>query len=228
MSDLIKLQQRLGYHFNNETLLIHALTHRSVQTNNNNERLEFLGDSVLSLVISQELFHRYPESREGELSRLRAVLVKGETIAKIALMLGIDTCLQMGIGELKSGGKQRESILAGAFEAVLGAIYCDSDFVTAKNCVFNWYRDRLNNVHTETDVKDAKSTLQEWLQAKRLPLPCYKAVASGQAHEQTFYVTCHVDGFSFKTHGESTNRRKAEQIAAKKFLDKLNDIEPSD
>ena len=215
------LQANLNYHFKDTTLLSTALTHRSKQKLQNNERLEFLGDSVLSLIISAEIYHRHPELREGELSRLRAALVKGETIAKIAFELGIGEYLQLGVGELKSGGHQRESILAGAFEAMIGAIYCDADFETVKTCVLSWYGDLIDRIDHLTDIKDAKTQLQEWMQAKQRALPVYTCTISGDAHAQHFCVTCHVDGFSFETKGESTNRRKAEQIAAKQFLVKL-------
>ena len=217
------LQEKLGYHFKNETLLVRALTHRSKQKLKNNERLEFLGDSVLSLIISTELFNRYDKLREGELSRLRAALVKGETIAKLAFSLGMQDALELGIGELKSGGQLRESILAGAFEAVIGAVYCDADYETAQLCVLQWYGDLISKIDTHTDIKDAKTTLQEWLQGRQMSLPVYACSMSGDAHAQTFKVTCCVSGFSFETCGKSTTRRKAEQLAAKKFLEKLNE-----
>lgn len=222
MTTLDVLQKKLGHHFRDESWLVLALTHRSKQKAKNNERLEFLGDSILSLIISTELFSREIKSQEGELSRLRAALVKGETIAKIAHALGIGDCLQLGVGELKSGGHQRESILAGAFEAVIGAIYCDADFQTAQTCVLNWYRDHMNNIAALTDVKDAKTILQEWLQARQLPLPTYTATVTGDAHLQEFTVICRVAGFSHETAGVGTSRRKAEQIAAKLFLKQLS------
>src|SRR3990167_8271502 len=171
VSNIKTLQLKLGHVFHDESLLTHALTHRSKKSSRNNERLEFLGDSILSLIISTDLFHRYPKLREGELSRIRAALVKGETIAKIASELGVGDCLQLGIGELKSGGHQRESILSGAFEAIIGAIYCDSNFETTQKCVLQWYGDLIENIDTQTDVKDAKTTLQELMQSRQLPLP---------------------------------------------------------
>lgn len=231
------LQKNLNYIFHDELLIMQALTHRSKQKNKgsvsasdhvklaqrpqNNERLEFLGDSVLSLIISTDLFHRYPKINEGELSRLRAALVKGETIAKIAHELGIGDCLQLGVGELKSGGNLRESILSGAFEAVIGAIYCDSNFEVVQQCVLQWYKNYIEKISHLTDVKDAKTILQEWLQAKQMPLPVYESTVTGDAHQQEFTVTCHVEGLPHKTKGVSTSRKKAEQIAAKQFLVKL-------
>lgn len=221
MTNIKTLQKCLNYSFKNEDLLLCALTHRSKKSSYNNERLEFLGDSILSLIISTDLFHRYPKLREGELSRIRAALVKGETIAKIANELGIGDCLQLGVGELKSGGHQRESILAGAFESVIGAIYCDSDFQTVQKCVLLWYGNCIEKIDDLTDVKDAKTTLQEWLQARQMPLPRYCCTTKGDPHEQQFYVVCHVEGLPHETKGVSTSRRKAEQIAAKLFLNKL-------
>ncbi len=202
-------------------LLKCALTHRSTKKPENNERLEFLGDSVLSLIISTELFSKYPLLREGELSRLRANLVKGETIAKISAELGIGDAILLGAGELKGGGKNRESILAGAFEALIGAIYLDSNFESVRQCVLTWYQTHINNINEIGDTKDPKTALQELTQAKKLPLPLYVAVAAGLAHEQTFDVTCRIEGLDFETHGKSSNRRKAEQIAAAKLLEKM-------
>lgn len=221
MNNIKQLQNNLGYIFNNSALFEEALTHRSKHKTKNNERLEFLGDSVLNLIISIAIYEQHPTAREGELSRLRAALVKGETIAKIATELGIGESLRLGAGELKSGGSYRESILAGAFEAVVGAIFCDADFQTAKSCVLKWYGYLLSDIDAMTDVKDAKTTLQEWLQARQLSLPVYTCKISGEAHAQQFTVTCRAQGFVFETEGVSTNRRKAEQIAAKQFLTKL-------
>lgn len=218
---MITLQKNINYTFKNDALLLCALTHRSKHKLKNNERLEFLGDSVLSLVISTEIFHRYPDLREGELSRLRAALVKGETIAKIAIELGIGDCLQLGAGELKSGGQQRESILAGAFEALIGAVYADSDFETVRERVLAWYVDLFDHIADLTDVKDAKTSLQEWMQARKMPLPTYEWSVTGEAHLQEFTVTCQVTGLPHKTVGVSTSRRKAEQLAAKAYLLKL-------
>lgn len=215
------LEKKIGYLFQDSRLLVSALTHRSKHKTKNNERLEFLGDSVLSLIISAEIYHSHHHLREGELSRLRAALVKGETIAKIALKLGIGDCLQLGSGELKSGGQKRESILAGAFEALIGAIFADSNYKITQQCVLKWYCDLIHQIEDITDVKDAKTTLQEWLQKRKLPLPVYECDISGSAHSQQFTVTCHVTGLSHETKGVSTNRRKAEQMAAKEFLSKV-------
>lgn len=214
---LTTLQSSLGYTFQSDALLLQALTHRSKQKTKNNERLEFLGDSILSVVIAGALFSRFPKAPEGDLSCLRSALVRGETIAKIACELGIGECLQLGVGELRSGGHKRESILAGAFEAVIGAIYLDSDFECVRQCVLNWYANRIDKIE-QVDVKDPKTTLQEWLQARQMSLPHYTCVVSGDAHAQTFRVICTVPGLSHQTEGKSTSRRKAEQIAAEAFL----------
>jgi len=168
--------------------------------------------------------HRHPQFTEGELSRLRAALVKGETIAKLAVTLNIPEFLNLSFGENHSGGRLRESILSGAFEAIIGAIYCDSDFKTTQQCVLKWYGDLITDIDTYTDVKDAKTQLQEWLQAKKMPLPTYACKILGKAHEQTFVVTCKVTGMPMQTEGKSTSRRKAEQIAAKYFLEKLSTV----
>ena len=218
---LQQLEKNLNYAFKNHALLTLALTHRSKQKVNNNERLEFLGDSVLSLIISTELFKRHAKNREGELSRLRAALVKAETIAKIALQLNIGAYLQLGDGELKSGGHQRESILSGAFEAIIGAIYCDSDFQTVQHCVLQWYGSLINEINLQTDVKDPKTILQEWMQAHQLPLPVYDCAIAGNAPEQSFTVICTAVGLPHRTQAVSTSRRKAEQMAAKLFLVEL-------
>lgn len=218
---LKNLESHLCYEFHDKTLLTQALTHRSKQKKAHNERLEFLGDSVLSLVISTALFAKYPDAAEGVLSRLRAALVKGETIATLARALGVAEHLQLGAGELKSGGQFRESILAGCFEAIIGAVYLDGGFQTAQASVLRWYGDLLENIDNVTDVKDAKTELQEWLQARHMPLPSYDCVVVGEAHAQIFEVTCRVDGLSQEAQGKSSTRRKAEQIAAKLFLNKL-------
>jgi len=222
MSSLNVLQEKLGYQFKNADLLQQALTHRSKQKMAHNERLEFLGDSVLSLTISTAIFSRHQQVSEGQLSRLRAALVKGETIAKISFALEVGNYVRLGAGELKSGGVRRESILAGCFEALIGAIYLDSNFETARDCVLRWYGNLIDHIDTVTDVKDAKTQLQEWLQAHRKGLPTYECITQGEAHALQFTVICHVDGFAFQTEGRDTNRRKAEQLAAKQFLEKIH------
>lgn len=219
---LEKFSQKLGYKFKNILLLEAALSHRSVG-NQNNERLEFLGDSILNFVIAAELFERYPKAREGELSRLRANLVNGETLALIAHEFKVGDYLRLGPGELKSGGFQRQSILADAMEAIIGAIYLDADLEMCRQLILQWFTLRLENAPTSTALKDPKTQLQEYLQAHRLPLPSYEILKiEGEAHAQIFYVECHVSGVSQITTGMGNNRRKAEQEAAKKLLDLLS------
>lgn len=204
----------IGYQFDNLKLLETALTHRSVGAENN-ERLEFLGDSILSYIISDELYHRYPAADEGRLSRLRASLVKGETLAELARNLRLGDYLRLGSGELKSGGFRRASILADAFEAVLGAIYLDSDIKRVKTLILTLFDQKLASVSLKTTLKDPKTRLQELLQAQQKPLPEYRVESiEGKAHEQQFRVSCRIEGLEQLTTGVGSSRRKAEQAAA--------------
>ncbi len=217
-----KLCEQLGYAFQQSELLDRALSHRSVGSNNN-ERLEFLGDSILSYVISVELFQRFPEVDEGGLSRLRASLVKGDTLAELARQLSLGDYLRLGPGELKSGGFRRSSILADAFEALLGAIYLDSDIATVKGVILQQFEERLDAVNPATALKDPKTRLQEYLQSRQLPLPDYEVTQiTGKAHAQTFTVSCRIDDLDKAVVAEGSSRRKAEQQAAKLILDKLD------
>jgi len=221
MPELEALERTLGYTFSERPLLEMALTHRSVGRHNN-ERLEFLGDSILSLVISKELFTRFPEADEGRLSRLRAALVKGDTLAEIARGLELGSYLQLGSGELKSGGFRRESILADALEAIIGAIYLDAGIEAAERLILRLFAPRLEQARTLRTLKDPKTRLQEWLQARRLPLPDYTVVSTGgQAHAQTFTVACRVEGIADTVRGSGGSRRKAEQAAASAALKRL-------
>ncbi len=212
------LSRRLGYAFNDPSLLELALTHRSCGKRNN-ERLEFLGDSIVNFVIADALFQQFPQAREGQLSRLRARLVKGETLAEIARELNLGDYLRLGSGELKSGGFRRDSILADATEAVIGAIYLDSDLETCRGFIHRWFRERLEELDLNESLKDAKTRLQEHLQSRRLALPEYELVAvDGEAHSQTFFIRCHVAGLSVASEGEGNSRRQAEQEAARLAL----------
>ena len=220
---LEKLSQKLGYTFKDQSLLEAALSHRSIG-NQNYERLEFLGDSILNFVIAAELFFRYPKAKEGELSRLRANLVNGETLAILAREYKIGDYLRLGIGELKSGGFQRQSILADAMEAIIGAIYLDSDVITCQRQIQNWFASRLDNITSLSVLKDSKTQLQEYLQAQKLSLPEYKILSiEGEAHAQTFHIECRVTGLDYTTAGIGSSRRKAEQQAAQKLLEYLKD-----
>ncbi|SVD29660.1 uncharacterized protein METZ01_LOCUS382514, partial [marine metagenome] len=177
-----KLQKNISYQFNNIDLLKQALTHRSV-SKNNNERLEFLGDSILGCVISRELYQRFPLIDEGQLSRLRSNLVRGQTLAKLAKTINLSETLVLGQGELKSGGFRRESIQADAFEAILGAIFLDSDYLTVSSVVLKLYKDLLNDASPEDSLKDFKTQLQELLQKKGYSLPQYELIKTkGQDH----------------------------------------------
>jgi ribonuclease-3 len=210
----------LGYTFSERSWLDTALTHRSVGTPNN-ERLEFLGDALLNFIIADELFKRFPQASEGQLSRLRANLVKGESLAVIARGLNLGESLNLGSGELKTGGHRRASILAGAMEAVIGAVYRDGGMKACRRIVTTVFKDRLENISPSQNLKDPKTRLQELLQAQRRPVPTYHvASVEGQAHTQLFHVECVYDGDA-TTVGEGSTRRKAEQDAAQKALDRL-------
>jgi len=211
------LCRRLQYTFNNPALLVMALTHRSFGSTHN-ERLEFLGDSLLAFVITDALFMQFPRATEGELTRLRANLVRGETLALLAHEWHLGDFLNLGAGERKSGGFRRDSILADTVEALIGAIYLDSDLATCQRVVSTWFMSRLADAKPEIE-KDPKTQLQEFLQRNKKPLPVYTIVkVSGEAHDQAFEIACYVDGLTEPTTGVATNRRRAEQIAAQKAL----------
>ncbi len=214
------LCRKLDYRFTHPELLESALTHRSAGSNNN-ERLEFLGDAVLNFLIADELYRRFPTASEGELSRARANLVRGSTLAALASLFELGNYLRLGPGELKSGGFRRESILAGALEAVIGAVYLDGGFDVCRALVLSIYRERLASISPETQPKDPKTRLQEYLQSQRMPLPTYNILAiEGNAHRQIFKVECIVENI-VPCQGEGANRRIAEQNAARKALQLL-------
>ncbi len=207
------LQQIIGYTFGDETLMCKALTHRSMGSNNN-ERLEFLGDSIVNHLIAEALYLQFPEADEGQLSRLRAKLVRGDYLAEIAHQLGIADCLILGAGERKSGGRQRRSILADTLEALIGAIFLDGGHLAARNSVLNWFEETLQTLSLNDD-KDPKTRLQEWLQARAEPLPEYTLVNTlGADHDQVFKVSCAVPSLEVEVLGEGSSRRRAEQVAA--------------
>lgn len=213
------LQELLSYRFARQAWLETALTHRSF-SKNNNERLEFLGDGVLNFVIAHHLFERFPKADEGQLSRLRAHLVKGATLAVLARQLQLGEHLRLGPGELKSGGFRRDSILAGALEAVIGAVYLDSGFDAARDLIEGIYRDLLASLTLEQGFKDPKTRLQEFLQGRGMGLPEYRVLSTqGDAHKQIFQVECLVVGDAgIRTQGNAGSRRMAEQEAAHKAL----------
>ncbi|MEX2961422.1 ribonuclease III [Microbulbifer sp. TYP-18] len=215
MTDLLldRLSQRLGHSFARRDLLELALTHRS-HGSRNNERLEFLGDSILGFTIGAALFEQFPQGREGQLSRLRAQLVSGETLADLAREMEVGECLRLGDGEMKSGGFRRASILADALEALIGAIYLDAGLERARERVLTWFASRLQSLSPE-NTKDAKTQLQEWLQARKRPLPEYRVVnIAGEEHAQRFIVECRVNGLAEPARGEAGSRRAAEKLAA--------------
>ena len=215
---LNRLATKLGHQFNDEQLLIQALTHRSAK-GANNERLEFLGDSIVNLVIAEALFLKFPQAKEGKLSRLRARMVKGVTLAELARDFGLGDFLHLGSGEMKSGGHRRESILADTVEAIIGAIYLDSDMLVVKEKVLQWYQSRLDKLSLDDPLKDPKTRLQEYLQGKQLPLPKYDVLSiEGSAHEQLFKISCTVKDIKKTIVGQGGSRRIAEQEAAGQAL----------
>ena len=218
---LTRLASRLGYDFTDHSLFVQALTHRSAGAGNN-ERLEFLGDAVLSVIIAQWLFERFPSASEGELTRLRSSLVKGSTLARIARELDLGACLQMGGGELKSGGHRRESILSDALEAIIGAIYVESGLDACRERVLDWFGDRLGAIVLGSDEKDAKTRLQEYLQSRGHPLPVYDVVCTeGDPHNQIFTIACTVPGIDEPVSARASSRKKAEKRAAEQALSLL-------
>jgi len=220
-SRLAALQSRLGHRFAEEALLERALRHRSYGADHN-ERLEFLGDAVLSLAISSLLFERFAGSDEGDLTRVRAHLVREDSLHKVALSLGLPEVLRLSEGEARGGGAQRVSILADALEAVIGATFLDGGFDAARTLVQRMFGEIIANTEIGNWSKDAKTELQEWLQARRLPVPSYRISATrGQAHAQTFEVECAVPALSLTHSGEGRSRRLAEQEAARRMLDAL-------
>ncbi|MEX2489215.1 MAG: ribonuclease III [Pseudomonadales bacterium] len=216
-----KLQQRLDYNFNDDKLLDEALTHRSFGSRNN-ERLEFLGDSALNFIISRELYRRFPSAREGQLSRLRARLVRRQTLADVAREFSLGDYLIMGSGELKSGGFKRDSILSDTLEAIIGAIYLDSNVEVVGERIVAWFDSRLDALSLTTSQKDSKSRLQEFLQARQYDVPEYVVVAiKGASHDQQFHVECRTALLDEPVVGEGSTRRVAEQKAAAMALEKL-------
>ncbi len=220
-SPLDALQRRIGHRFAQPGLLTLALTHRSYGAEHN-ERLEFLGDAVLSVGISSLLYARFGTSGEGDLTRVRAHLVREDSLHRVALALGLPEVLRLGEGEARGGGAQRASILADALEALIGATFLDGGFEPAQALIERLFGDVIATTDLESWTKDAKTELQEWLQARRLPVPGYRIAATrGQAHAQTFEVECAVPALGLTQQGEGRSRRQAEQEAARRMLDIL-------
>jgi len=218
---LDSLQRRIGHRFADGRLLNRALTHRSFGADHN-ERLEFLGDAVLSVVVSGLLYERFKGSDEGDLTRVRAHLVREESLHRVALQLALPEVLHLGEGEARGGGAQRASILADAVEALIGATFVDGGFEASRTVVTGLFGEVIATTDLASWSKDAKTELQEWLQARRLPVPTYRISATrGQAHAQTFEVECVVPALNLVEQGVGRSRRVAEQEAARRMLDSL-------
>jgi ribonuclease-3 len=216
-----ELEQRLGYTFRDPALLSRALTHRSHNAEHN-ERLEFVGDAVLNCVVAAALYHRFPRLPEGDLSRMRANLVNRDCLLLRAQELGMSGLVRLGEGEVRSGGASRPSILSDATEAVFGAIFVDGGFEAAREVIERCYAEAINAVDPAVSGKDPKTRLQEWLQAKGMPLPEYAiAAVDGEAHRQTFTVSCRIQALGRETTGQGSSRRVAEQEAARAALVEL-------
>jgi ribonuclease-3 len=220
-STLDALQQRLGHAFAQPALLTRALTHRSFGIEHN-ERLEFLGDAVLNMAVSTLLYQRFSGSDEGDLTRVRAHLVREESLHRAALALGLPLVVRLSDGETRGGGAQRASILADALEALIGAAFLDGGFDAAQQVVRRLFGELIDSTEIDNWSKDAKTELQEWLQARRLAVPAYRIAATrGQAHAQTFEVECEVPALGLVERGEGRSRRSAEQQAARRMLEVL-------
>ncbi|MEX0385807.1 ribonuclease III [Spiribacter onubensis] len=221
MNDLQRLAERIQWDFDEPTLLQQSVTHRS-SDGPNNERLEFLGDAILNFVIASEIFERRPDLREGELSRLRAALVNKNALAEIARDIALGPHIVLGSGELKTGGRRRDSILADALEAVIGAVYLDGGYEAGRDLVLRLFSVHLARLPDMEALKDPKTRLQEYLQARHLELPHYDVEhVSGRAHEQTFRVLCNCESLQLAGQGVAGNRRQAEQAAADDLLSKI-------
>jgi ribonuclease III len=216
------LQKRLGYRFKDGALLSRALTHRSFGAEHN-ERLEFLGDAVLNLAVSGLLFERFAGSDEGDLTRVRAHLVREDSLHRTALTLGLPDVMRLSEGEARGGGAQRPSILADAVEALVGGVFIDGGFASAAELVRRLFGEVITAGEVASWTKDAKTELQEWLQARKIAVPSYRIVAtSGQAHAQSFEVECAIPALSLAETGHGRSRRSAEQEAARRMLDALH------
>lgn len=222
---LISLQQRLGHQFKTQALLVRALTHKSFGADNN-ERLEFLGDAVLNLAVSGLLYARFDQTDEGGLTRVRAHLVRQDMLHRLALQLDVPAILRLSEAEAKGGGAQRPSMLADAVEAIIGAVYLDAGFEPARQLVERLFNPVVAETRVDGWGKDAKTELQEWLQARKHPVPDYRIAATrGRAHDQTFVVECTVAAYAISQTGEGRSRRAAEQEAARQALACLKEKE---
>lgn len=211
----------LGYTFKDPALLVMALTHRSA-SKANNERLEFLGDAILSFVIAECIYHHKPSLQEGDMSQIRSNLVSGKQLARVAKDLGVGPYLRFSVGEQRSGGNKRASHLANAMEAIIAAIFLDSDLSTCKKCITQWFAPYLKDMKGLAEARDPKSTLQELLQKQKIPLPKYSIVGhAGKEHAKVFTVRCYIEALKKATEAQGRTRREAEQAAAKQLLEQL-------
>jgi ribonuclease III len=225
-ASLSTIQTRLGYQFKDISLLSLALTHRSA-SEKHNQRLEFLGDAVLGFVVAQYLYEKFVDAPEGSLSQARAALVNRETLASVARELSVGSHLSLGAGERKSGGRERDSILCDALEAILGAVYLDGGQKACQQCILDLLAERLGDLSDVTNIRDAKTRLQEMMQGRGLALPSYQvAEITGEEHQQVFSVACCVALLKSPTYGTGRSRRLAEQHAAQQALTMLEDLEP--
>lgn len=216
-----KIEKILCYKFKKKKLLIKALTHRSA-SNKNNEKLEFLGDSVLNFIISSEIYKKFSFSNEGNMSRIRSQLIKGKTLTKIANKFNLGKFLKLGQGELNSGGGKKKSILENTLEAIIGSIFLDSNIKKTKKIILKWYKKKIKKINIKNIKKDPKTRLQEYLQSKQLPLPSYLIVqVYGKPHKQYFTINCSIKGIVKNLIGIGSNKRKAEQNSAQLTLIKL-------
>ena len=221
VSNITQLQRRLGYVFDDPTLLSLALSHRSFASANN-ERMEFLGDAILGLVVTDYLYQQFPDAREGELSRMRSHIVRGESLAEVAKQLELGTDILLGPGEMKSGGHRRDSILGDTVEALLGAVYLDKGIDASRDRIFDWFKSFFDSALEVKPLKDSKTTLQEWLQQRGKSLPDYKLVdTGGEAHSRLFTVSCKIDAVGQEMTAIATSRRRAEQMVAEQLLTEL-------
>ncbi|MES9993945.1 MAG: ribonuclease III [Candidatus Thiodiazotropha sp.] len=222
-ADVDKLCRELGYNFTDPQLIEQALTHRSAG-GNNNERLEYLGDAILGFIVADELYKHFPKATEGQLSRFRSSLVKRDTLADVAREFNLGDYLRLGQGELRSGGQSRSSILADGLEAILASIYLDGGYRACRKVIQNIFQPRLLTMSLDSQRKDPKTELQEYLQATKTDLPGYEILGvSGDPHSQLFTISCTVSALNKSTTGQGTSRRKAEQDAASRMLALLKD-----
>ena len=216
--EIKKLERKIGYQFQDSASLVQAVTHRSFASHNN-ERLEFLGDGILNFIIAEALYEQFPEATEGQLSRLRALMVKQKTLAAIAREMSLGDFLVMGTGELKSGGFNRDSILSDALEAIVAAVYREAGFETTRTLLLGWFVNRLASLSLDQTLKDPKSRLQEYLQSRKEALPNYEVISiEGEAHQQTFTIQLSFRLLETDITAVGSSRRNAEQQAAEAAL----------